>query len=143
MNSASIVTTYKNEAGTVTIKTDTLAGDLSINLEREEISAGAVNTEFDLAIDVSAVLAFGIGCKKTIGESADKTVELVIKTNSTSSPGDTLTITPTNGIGWSSGDSADNPLSVDVTKIYVTNNGTAKANLFVRALVDSSPVLPD
>ena len=139
MNNVKIVTTLQNEAGSVTLKSVELEGDASQNLEPQAIDIGTVNKEITLVLDTAKVLAIGIGCIKTRGQGSELAAELTIKTNSTVTPNDTFVITPQNGLGWSSGDPTVIPLTVDVTKIYVTNTGTAKADLFIRILTDATP----
>jgi hypothetical protein len=59
---------------------------------------------------------------------------ITIKTNSSGSPADTLTVTPTNPYEFEPG-SLTNPLSADISPgIYVTTGGTA-TNLKIRILV--------
>lgn len=140
MNNAKVVTTYQNESGTTVVKTEDIETDMSINIEAV-IPAGATNMQFVVAIAYARLKAIGIGCKKVSGSSSESTNIVTVKTNSTSSPANTYNITPANGIGWSIGDTnfQANPVTTDVTTIYVSNSGTADSNFSMRIAIDSSP----
>ena len=67
--------------------------------------------------------------------SADK--DCTIKTNSTSTPGDTILVKANKLLSWFSGDLAgDKFLTVDVTKWYVTTGGAATK---LKILIVSDP----
>src|SRR5947209_3435975 len=104
MNSLTLTTTAKDaNGGSIAVTTNVVDGDTLIDIEREDILAGAVNVEFDVAITAASILAVAFGAAKTKttpAQTADKTVHLVVKTNSTSAPANTFTITNTNGLGW-------------------------------------------
>ena len=138
-NTATINTTYTNEAGTSVVKSVTLTGDMVNTIEREGIAAGEINVEFDVPLTVANILAFGMSVKKSKGEGSDKTVGATVKTNSTSTPAETFLLTAENGLSWSDGDPAVNPLATDLTKLFVTNTGTAKIDFAFRVLIDSTP----
>lgn len=152
-NTATVVTTYKNEAGTATVKSETLSGDTTINIERTQMDAGSSNIQFDVPITKANILAIGIGCSKSPavnGVANPGKVKLTFKTNSSSSPTDSIIITPENGYGWTKNDLA-NPLKItaDVTKFYLNAEAqtapdvAAKFDFFLRVLVDSTPNLAD
>lgn len=152
-NTATLVTTYKNEAGTVVLKTETVTGDATMNVERSQMDAGSSNVEFDIAFAYANILAIGIGCSKSPavnGVPNPGKVKLKFKTNSSTSPTDTIIITPENGYGWSKNDLA-NPLKItaDVTKFFVNAEAQtapevqAKFDFVFRLLLDSTPGLVD
>ena len=143
MNQHSIVTTYKNEGGSIFITQQTINGDLSQNVE-QTIPIGSVDAEFDVNIPASQLLSFGAGCvKNRLALPGTNVTSLTIKTNSSSTPDETLVITPSGGIAWCTGSppSITQPITIDVTKIFVTLLGDAPADLSIRALIDSTPVL--
>ena len=147
MNTHTITTTYKSEGGTSTIKSESFSADMSINGEYE-IPGNTTDAEIDINIDISALKGFAFGCSKKASTAADPNAgtfeRLTVKLNSTGAGADdTFVITPTNGMGWSAGDADATPLPLgsDVTKLYVTNTGTATANFIVRVLQDSTPVI--
>lgn len=141
MNTHTMTKTYKTEGGTVNVSTESVEVDQSINLERE-ISAGATNVEFDVTVAVANIKGVAFGCTKLAGQLASSTVTLVIKTNSTTSPDETITITPENGYGWTLNEIDALLLLTDITQIFVSNTGTANAKFSGRFGVDSTPGEP-
>ena len=139
MNQHTIVTTYRSEGGSVTVKTETLEADLSQNGEYE-IPGSSTDMQINVNIPISTMKSFAFGCSKKTGQASTAIFTgLTIKTNSSSAPSDTFTITPTNGIAWSTGDSNANPIGSAITALYITNDGDAIGNFVVRALLDSTP----
>lgn len=64
---------------------------------------------------------------------------LTLKTNSTSSPGDTITLQADVPWNWETGGYFSQPLAADVTKIYATNASGSTATLQIEVLLDSTP----
>jgi hypothetical protein len=134
MNAATIVTTYKNEGGTVTLRSVDHTAGQSQNVEPTPIAVGAVDQVISgFNINTTKLQAFGLGCKKTTtvpAQTAGLNASLVVKVlddDGTTVLG-TFTITPQNGIGWSSGDPISLPLTAGViTSLKITNTGTDKA----------------
>lgn len=114
--------TYKNDAGTIASVTTTTVGPAEENLEIT-VAASATNAEHDIAFAHAAVL----------GAVISSTGPLTIKTNDSTSPGDTLTLATNQAIMYGTGTGGSgslvgtNPFSADVTKIYVTNPSTTLA----------------
>lgn len=73
---------------------------------------------FGVVTDQEIDIALLIAKMKGIAIVADKACTL--KTNSTSSPGNTFTLTANKPIIWASGDASANPVTVDITKFYLT-----------------------
>lgn len=65
--------------------------------------------------------------------------DLTLKTNSTGSPDDTIILTANKPVIWYAGCGWTNPLTVDVTKFYLTNGGGTSATFRARFLYDSTP----
>jgi hypothetical protein len=104
------------------------SGTLSLSLD-ETITNGQTAYEIDIAIDVSKVAAISISSNKAI----------TLKTNSSGSPDNTLTLRAGVPYQWCS-DSYDTfKLTTDVTKFYVANSSGASANLLLEGVVDGSP----
>lgn len=146
MNSATLKTTYKNNSGEIVVATETMTGDLEQNVEREQIAAGAVDVRFDLNVPFAKILAMGLGCKRSPaagGVPNDGDVRIHIKTNSTSAPDDEFDITPQAGYSWSPSSLNALLVTANITALYVSNQGTAKADIAFRFLVDSTPGLAD
>lgn len=139
MNQHTIATTYRSEGGSVTIKTETIEADLSINGEYE-VPAGATDMQINISIPITTLKGFAFGCSKKSNQTP--TLEftgLTVKTNSSGAPANTFTVTPTNGVSWSIGDTVANPITTAITALYVSNTGSAIGNFIVRALNDSTP----
>jgi hypothetical protein len=64
----------------------------------------------------------------------DSTQNLTILTNSTSSPGNTISLNANFGIFWGQGFLAAKPLTADVTALYMTNPGATDAAFNFRVL---------
>jgi hypothetical protein len=117
---------YVTAEGTTaaTVETNTDNTEASIN----DAVAPQSTKEFDINIDVSLV--------KSMCLFSDK--EVTIKTNSIASPGDEIVIPAGQQIVWTINSAFNNPLSVDVTKIFVVNAGTVASNFTLRVLWHSS-----
>lgn len=145
MNSATIQTTYKNEAGTTVITSEVLTGDLSFNVEHEDIPAGATNVEVDVYVpDELKVQCFAIGCKRSLGEQTSKNPQFVVKTNNALTPDDTFppppaVITSTTGYSWHIGVGPVPITVVPITKLFIDNVGDGAGDIQIRFLIDSTP----
>lgn len=144
MNQATLTITYRNTAGTTTVSSEVVEGDQEINIEREQLAAGSVDIEFDVTVPVAKILAMALGCKRSAavgGVANEGSVEVTVQTNNGTTPDDTFVITPQNGYGWSPGSIDPILVTEDITKLYVSITGTAKADISFRFLVDSTPGL--
>jgi hypothetical protein len=120
--------TYSSDAGTVSSVTRTYTCDAEHNFDGV-IATGAVNAEIDVAVTKAAI--------KTMMLSSTQAV--TVKTNSSSSPQETINLTAGQLLMWTVDDTAACPFSADVTKMYVTNASGKDATFKFRALVDSTP----
>lgn len=142
MNEHQLVTTYKTEGGSLQIAAIDIPADLSHNIEREGLIAGSTSNRFTISLPVAKLKGFAMGIKKSAQQAANKNAEATIKTNSTSSPTNTFTgVVPGKGIYWIIGSSFANPITGDVTDIYVDVTGDANVDFILRAAVDSTPEL--
>lgn len=96
------------------------------------IPANSANARVTLPVDVSTVKAAGIVANQ----------DCTIKTNSTSTPTDTLALQANAAILWQTGDPTALFLTADVTDFYITTGGTATLVQFA-ACTDSTPVLTE
>ena len=119
-------------AGGVTVggTVQTVDGDMCATLSKT-VPASLTNAEFDFNIDISTVKAIGL----------EVSHDATIKTNSTSSPGDTIAALGGKPMIWVTGDIASLFLTADVTKFYVTTGGN-DTTFKVTVCSDSTPVLP-
>ena len=97
----------------------------------ETIPAASTNLQCNFTADVSAMVALMIVSDQ----------DVTIKTNSTSTPGDTIPLKANVPIPWVSdfGSKPPNPLTADVTTIYVNNAGAVPARLRIYNLQDATP----
>lgn len=115
---ATLLTTYKNNAGTFA------SGQISVTGGDEDdfsftVAAATTNDSHPLAL---AVATMG-------GVCLISDVPVTIKTNSTSAPGNTITLAAGVPLAWMTGAAGANPFTVDVTALYITNAGTAPAHV--------------
>ena len=89
------------------------------------ITAGATN--------VQVGLAFTIANLKSIVITTTQAVTL--KTNSTSSPGNTFSLTPSGLFSWQAGSGETCPFTADVTTLYFANSGANDAYVTIRCLL--------
>ncbi len=120
--------TFKYDGGTTRSITETVTVDAQETVKRN-IPAGAT-TQFNITVDVSEMKTLNMGITKG---------NCTVKTNSSGSPVQTLTIKSPNPVMWSKNDIAANPLTTDLTALFVTNNGDEDAEFFFVAGVDSTP----
>jgi hypothetical protein len=114
-----IGTTYKTDSGTVAspVATYTNSAQAGVNTT---IAPSTTNHELDIEFlhtEVWSIVLFASGA-------------LTIKTNSTTTPGDTITLSAGQALIWAHDYVADNPFTADVTKLYVTNASTTVTSTF-------------
>jgi hypothetical protein len=120
--------TYSSDAGTITNTTDTYTGDGEQNFDGT-IATGTTNGEVDLALAVAAIKSFVMFSTQAV----------TVKTNSTSAPADTINLTAGHQLVWTTDHIDANPLTVNVTKFYITNTSGSAATVKFRFLVDATP----
>lgn len=100
-------------------------GDVQIELD-DDVAATTTNKEFDVAITIANIKSVCITCDKAV----------TIKTNSTSSPQETIVLTAGKAIIWAFDHTEAGPFLGNITKFYVTNAGSAIARFRVSALLN-------
>lgn len=93
----------------------------------ETIAAAASNVQHAFVCDVSAVKCFRMKA----------TADMTVKTNSSGSPAQTLTLVANYPYVWNYGDLASFFLTTDVTTIYVSS--TDGGQLDIECLYDATP----
>lgn len=111
-----------------TSKSKSYTGSSVVAVE-ESVSNGATDLQINIAIDVSAI--------KSVYIASDKAV--TIETNSGSVPDDTLTLVADVPYEWQTDSYSACLLTVDVTKVYVTNSSGGTATLQIYCLQDATP----
>jgi len=110
-------------------KSVTITKDGEINTDVSLTSTQA-NKEADINLDVSAMGSLFI--------SSD--VACVVRTNATGTSADnTLTLAAGYPLEWYSGSGIANPLTADVTQVFVTNLATTTGTVQIRTLQDNTP----
>ncbi len=121
--------TYRTDAGTLASITDTVTSNQDI-AQDITVAATTTNYEADIAIDESTIVSVALYSDKAV----------TIKTNSTGSPDDTITLAAGQMKKWKTGDvDGAKVFTADVTKLYVTNAGGTTATVKLRVLCDGTP----
>src|ERR1039458_1811896 len=100
---------YKTSSGTVSLSSIDESGSQRQN-STLTVPASTSNYHMALSVDVDQLISF------LMYSSANVTV----KTNSSSSPAQTLTLVAGIGLTWNNANGQSNPLTTDITGIYVT-----------------------
>ncbi len=125
-----IETVYKTKEGTGRKSSIKIQADGSVHRELT-IPAGAT-IQVTVAIDVSEIKGLNIGISKGTA---------TVKTNSSSEPTDTLSLSAKKDVIWTPDDTQACPLTDDVTALYITNTSESGEDLdfYLQAAVDSTP----
>jgi hypothetical protein len=121
--------TFSRGDASISSTSEDVTGSLEANID-ETIGLNASDLLINIAIDVSALKSLFILCSKAA----------TINTNDLAggSPDDTIVLTAGVPFRWTSTSPFANPLTVDVTKIYVTSSGAA-GTMQIYTLQDATP----
>lgn len=100
-------------------------GELNRNVT---VANGATDFPVAATIDVSEIKSLYI----------HSTQNVTIETNSGGSPANTLTVTANKPLVWYVGCGLTNPLSTDVTGLFITNASGSSADVKIRIIVDTA-----
>jgi len=114
------------DAGTITSTTDSYTADTDTSFVAS-FNASSVNSE----VDVTATLAN----LKALYLYAD--ADMTVKTNSATSPGDTIALKAKKQVAWNTDSIFAKPYTTNVTKLFVSCTNTAV--LRVGFLADQTP----
>lgn len=124
------ILTYTDDAGNlITSVTRSVSGDMSQPF-KDVFAAGTTNVAVPAIIFAKARTQYFVF-------SSDQPV--TIKTNSTGSPQETITLAAGGTYAWNTGHAESNPLVGDVNGIFITNGGTAAATVTIYTLVNATP----
>lgn len=101
----------------------------SLLVIQETVADGQTNKAVTGTADVSAMKALYIHSDQ----------DVTLETNDGTTPDDAFTLNADQPILWGEDDSADNPLTVDVTGFFVTNASGAAATVTIAVLQDPTP----
>ena len=119
---------YQDDSGTVSSVVNTFTGDHAEGFD-EAIAPSTTNQLVAASVDVSRIRSCMVYCDKAI----------TLKTNSSSSPADTITLTAGQLRQWNTGHAEANFFTTDITAIYITTGAIGStANLKVRFLIDNT-----
>lgn len=116
---------YKSGAGSTSAVSKTVTSNTETNVETV-VTAGATNATITLVLDVSAIQSLMLYSDQPC----------TIKTNSDSTPADTITLAAKQMIIWTASNIEACPLTVDVTSLHVAVPGATDAAIKVFALLD-------
>lgn len=91
----------------------------------------------DASTDLQIELPIDVTEMKSLVMKA--TVDMTIETNDGITPTDTIALKAGEVLKWKTGGYFTNPLSADVTDLYVTNASGAEGELYVSVLEDPTP----
>lgn len=114
------------------------------SVSQEESPSADSETNLDVAVpdasaDLQANVAIDISELASLFISADQ--DLTIYTNDAAggSPDDTIALKANKALVWTPNCGYSNPLSADVTALYITNASGVDTTLQIRLLQDSTP----
>lgn len=112
-------------------------GNESVNQRVSLTSDSETNMDITvpIATDTLANIAIDVSVLKVLFLLSD--VDVTIQTNDGATPGDTINLSAGVPLAWFTGCGFSNPLTVDVTKIYLT--AVAAGTLQMRVLQDATP----
>lgn len=128
----------KTGLGNLGGKAESAAGEIALEV-RIPLAASESNQEIAIAWAHASVLAMGFDLEKNDTTSTVVPTTVTLKSNSTSSPGDTVTIKYNQNFDWVTGDAATKPFSsANVTKLYATNDAAVAVVLSIAVLLDQA-----
>lgn len=111
----------KTGAGTLGGVSQQITSDMEQNLSID-VAASAADQEVLFGWTRSRLQAIAADFKKNDDNSAVSPGNITVKTNSTSSPGDTVVIPYGSAFNWFTGDVMTKPFnSADITKLFISN----------------------
>lgn len=125
---------------TQSINLDWSAGNDSIPKKITVTADSEANYELavaDESTDLTANVAIDYSAVKLLYIVSDQ--DLTIETNDGDTPDDTLTLVANKPLVWFEGCGYTNPLSADVTAVYLTNASGTDATLNIKVLQDATP----
>lgn len=124
----SVGTTYKTDSGTIASVTATYTNGAEFGVNTT-IAPSTTNHEIDIEFLHTAVWSVVLFASAA----------LTIKTNSSTTPGDTINLAANQALIWAHDHTEDAPFSADVTKLFITNSSSTVTAVFkVEGLLNAS-----
>lgn len=121
-----VLTTFNNGTTLFSVQ-DSVTVAAQVTIE-ETIANGGTNVEVTVAVDATNMKSFALVSDQ----------DVTVKTNSSSTPDDTFTLKANKPIVWTE-NMPNNPLSADITSIFVTNSSGASATVRLVSGYDPTP----
>lgn len=117
---ATITKSYKAGLRSFSIPSSSVTADTEVALETT-VDVGMTNFMRNITVDYTQIVSMGIHSTKAV----------TIKTNSSGSPSQTITLIAGQGVVWDINDLtvAACPITTNLTKVYITNDDTAAADV--------------
>jgi LysM repeat protein len=112
-----------------TLNSYTYSGYKEVTVGTDELVGGATNIQVDWAFNRSRGKFFYMLAS----------VDMTVKTNSTSAPGNTIALVANKPYYWAYDSGIAQPLAADVTTIYASVPGGSAGTLQVRSMEDATP----
>ncbi len=117
-------TSYSTDEGPVVSSFDTQTGNTEVGFDGT-IAATTDNIEVDI----------GFAHTPTKALEFWSSTALTVKTNSSSSPTQTISLTANQALIWTVAHPESNPITADVTKLFLSNDTSGIATVKIRVLV--------
>ncbi len=121
-----ITTGYTSDMGAISSTVETFVGSAQVGVD-VAVVAGAVNALEAIAITQANIVSVCIVSDKA----------LTLKTNSSGSPQETLSLVAGSQVVWTTNSTHACPFSDDITAFYLSNAGVAPARFRVECLLSS------
>lgn len=103
------------------------------------IPAGATNKEIDITFTYASINVLTIEATWPAAAIGVSSGNLTVKTNSSSMPDQTFTLKPNMPSEYHSDSAWSNPITANITKLYVSNAGTSDCVLNIALARDITP----
>ena len=119
-----ITTGYADEGGNVQTVVTKYTGQTEVGFDGT-ITAGSTNAPVNLAWQHAPMQSFMLWSDQA----------LTVKTNSSTAPVQTIALAGNQEITWGTGQAGTNPITTDVTALFVTNAGSVDSKFKLRVLL--------
>lgn len=118
-----ITTSYTGNGKAVSIPTGTYTGKFDAGIAAV-IPAGSVNLQLTVVFPFATIQSCAMSSTQAV----------TVKTNSSTTPGNTFALTGTAGLVWGSDFVTANPFTANVTTLFISNLGATDSTFNLRVL---------